>query len=241
MRKISSLWVALLLLSSAARAASVGKVERGALAGGMRLQAEGDFHYILPLRHRSRGLHYGTRALVELLLEAAERVGSELHGARLAAGNLSRKSGGPIPFSRSHQSGRDADLAFYMVDAAGRPHAPRDLVRFDRRGRSRGGLRFDVARNWALVEALLRARKATVQWLLIHRSLKAMLLRHARTHGADAEMLRRAETVLQQPRRALPHDDHLHVRIYCPPEDIAQGCEDTGPIWPWVARLAGSR
>jgi penicillin-insensitive murein endopeptidase len=225
-----------LLHASLAHATSVGKVERGALENAMRLPAEGEHHYILPQRHRARGIHYGTVALVELVLDAARTVAARHPGSKLAAGNLSRKAGGPIPYSRSHQSGRDADLAFFMTDAQGRPHTPRDFVKFDRSGVSRSRLRFDVRRNWTLVEALLGSTKAQVQWLLIHRSLKSLLLRHARAIGANPEIVRRAERVLHHPRRVLPHDDHLHVRIYCPPDDLARGCEDTGPVWPWAAR-----
>jgi penicillin-insensitive murein endopeptidase len=70
-----------------------------------------------------------------------------------------------------------------------------------------------------------------VQWLLIHRDLRALLLRHARKVGADPEILAYAEKVLHQPAWALPHDDHLHVRVYCSPEDVARGCRDTGPVW----------
>jgi hypothetical protein len=30
-----------------------------------------------------------------------------------------------------------------------------------------------------------------------------------------------------------PHDDHMHVRLFCSPEDIGQGCWDKPPIYPW--------
>ena len=39
---------------------------------------------------------------------------------------------------------------------------------------------------------------------------------------------KRMAQVLRQPRGALPHNDHLHVRIMCSEEDILEGCSDVG-------------
>src|SRR5262249_29243923 len=36
--------------------------------------------------------------------------------------------------------------------------------------------------------------------------------------GVAAPLRQRAAEVMAQPRGALPHDDHFHVRISCPPE-----------------------
>ena len=34
-------------------------------------------------------------------------------------------------------------------------------------------------------------------------------------------------------------DDHFHIRFYCSPDDIAEGCRDMLPIYPWhEAKLA---
>jgi penicillin-insensitive murein endopeptidase len=182
-----------------------------------------------------RGLRYATPELIELLEEAAASVAKRYPGPRLGVGNLSRRRGGRIRFSRSHQSGRDADLAFYVTDARGRTVEPRDFVKINARGRGRRDLRFDVERNWALVEALLSSERAKIQWLLISRPLRRRLLAYAKATRAPAAILARARHVLHQPRWALPHDDHLHVRIYCSPRDVVRGCRDTGPRWPWVS------
>ena len=38
---------------------------------------------------------------------------------------------------------------------------------------------------------------------------------------------------------SLPHDDHMHIRVFCTAEDVSAGCEDTHPIYPrHRARLA---
>ena len=41
----------------------------------------------------------------------------------------------------------------------------------------------------------------------------------------------KAEQVMQQPGDSLPHDDHIHVRIACEPEEYATGCDGGGPQW----------
>ena len=37
-----------------------------------------------------------------------------------------------------------------------------------------------------------------------------------------------------QPQDSLPHDDHLHLRIACSPEEIQAGCSGGGPYWEWL-------
>ena len=32
----------------------------------------------------------------------------------------------------------------------------------------------------------------------------------------------------------IAHDDHLHVRIACSPEEIQAGCSGGGPYWEWL-------
>ena len=40
-----------------------------------------------------------------------------------------------------------------------------------------------------------------------------------------------------QPADSLPHDDHLHLRTACTPEEALVGCEGGGPYWPWLPPL----
>ncbi len=47
--------------------------------------------------------------------------------------------------------------------------------------------------------------------------LRARLLSFAERTGAPPNVRVRAAELMQQPRGALPHDDHFHVRIGCPP------------------------
>jgi len=42
------------------------------------------------------------------------------------------------------------------------------------------------------------------------------------------------DMLLQPGPPAQNHDDHVHVRIACDPAEIAAGCEENGPIRPWL-------
>ncbi|MEO8214535.1 MAG: hypothetical protein ABI560_15140, partial [Myxococcales bacterium] len=42
--------------------------------------------------------------------------------------------------------------------------------------------------------------------------------------------------IIRQPSDSEPHDDHMHVRIYCDPNDRALGCSDHGPVRWWKKR-----
>lgn len=206
---------------------SLGRPSRGQLRGAEALRSTGSLR-LLPLRHVRRCLNWGTRRLVRALVRAGEAVHDKFpNSPPLGVGDLSKASGGPIfPYSHSHQSGRDADLAFYATNDAGNPVLVDDLMTFDGAGRiASRGLRFDAQRTWHLVRALLEDRSIDVQWVFISRPLKAALIAEAEHNGASRELLRRAERVLHQPSDAPPHAGHLHLRIACDQEEKQLGCQ----------------
>jgi penicillin-insensitive murein endopeptidase len=183
---------------------------------------------------------------VGALVRAARAVERDLPGGTVAIGDLSRRAGGASVEHKSHQSGRDADVFFYAVDAAGRPARPGEaMIHFGEGGQAvrwspaRGtpappgavpSLRFDAARNWAFVRALLTDADAEVQWIFIQRSLGAALLAAATSAGEDPAIVARAAIILHEPTDSEPHDDHAHIRFYCAPADRAYGCADRGPV-----------
>lgn len=215
---------------------AIGRVNHGRLVEPATLDPEGAHHKILP-RQRARNLNYGHQALIDLVTDAAARVADQYPDSLLGVGNIGRPYGGPIPYSVSHQVGHDIDLAFYATDPDGNPTLLPDLLVFDDQGKSRkynGYYRFDVPRNWALVEALIRSESAALQYLFISKGLRALLLDYAESQEVDAEIIEQAEILLRQPAKYIPHDDHLHVRIYCTPEDLQAGCEDIGAEHAWM-------
>lgn len=218
-------------------AISVGTVTEGFLVGARELAAEGEHWRSLP-HFRPRNIRYGTDEMVLMIERSAAAVAERFPGALLYVGNIGRHEGGDIPYSVSHNSGRDADLAFYMRDEDGESaYFPR-FASFDDEGRSRypqGHFVFDTERNWALVRALLQDPEARIQYLFISDGLRARLLEHAREIGDSPEIIARAGVVLRQPGAHIPHDDHLHVRVYCSAEDAMAGCVDSGRRHPWIS------
>ncbi|MFH0901589.1 MAG: penicillin-insensitive murein endopeptidase [Pseudomonadota bacterium] len=215
---------------------SWGAFNRGRLVNAARLPEVGD-GYLVPPNWRRRGLSYGTDELVNLLVHTARRVAGENPGSVLYVADLSPRRGGRSVWHRSHQNGRDADLLFFALDTRGRPaRPPAAMSEFSPEGIAGEGndsLRFDVTRNWALVRALLEEQETPIQYVFVAESLKAILLDYAATIGESTDLVQRARAVLHQPSAALPHNDHLHVRIYCPPDDRRLGCVDRGPLRWW--------
>ena len=182
------------------------------------------------------GNFFGTWELVQVLQRAAHRVQRRLPGARLSIGELSRPRGGEIAGHHSHESGRDVDIGFYMLDAQGRPYDQAfAFAAFDAQGRGKGpnrALRFDVARNWELVQKLVTDGDARVQFAFVAPHLKRLLLAEGKRRGARKVVLDRAARVMARPSGRHPHDNHFHVRIYCGPRERPR-CVDRPPYWPW--------
>jgi len=160
-------------------------------------------------------------------------------------GDLSARQGGDAAKHRSHASGRDVDIFFVASDSKGQ--VLRDLpamLHFDSEGRAvrwspaqQGrtirepipDAHFDVRRNWAIVRAMLSSQTVEVQWIFIHQALAALLVAEAEREGTAPAILDKARALLHQPTDSQPHDDHMHVRIFCTPTDRTFGCTDKGP------------
>ncbi len=223
---------------------AIGTTRDGFVVDCRPFPLEGPHHRVLAEQAR-RGTNCGTDEMVAALLRAAEAVARRYPGAVLTVGNLSRAGGGDIPWSISHNAGRDADVGFYLVGPDGRQVVPDGLVRLDRTGRAEvarpdgriESVRLDVRRTWWLVRTLLTDPAIEVQWLFVARPIRSMLLGYAQRRGESAALVAKAAEAMAQPRRALPHDDHLHVRIYCALDDLYEGCRDAGSDRSWhVAR-----
>lgn len=181
----------------------------------IELAAKGDGWHI-PSTWSQRGLTYGTASMVNLIQRAAKSVARSQPGSVLYVGDLSRREGGASQWHKSHRCGCDVDLLFYAVDARGRQIAPpKTMVPFNARGVGtigRTAVKFDTARNWALVKALLLDR-VRVERLFIHTALKRKLLDFARKRKEAPALIAMADARMTQPRGVGAHDDHLHVRI----------------------------
>jgi penicillin-insensitive murein endopeptidase len=177
--------------------------------------------------------------LVEALASAAAEVDRQRPGAAAHDLDLSRGARGPYPHVTLRRSGAmwtsftprrprvgplparlferlAPTVAFVTSDRGGGPHPARP-------------------REWLLIKALLNAPQTGVQWMFVslrsRRSSPTM-----RERAANPELVAR-ETVMLQPKDSLPHDDHMHLRTACTPEEAVVGCEGGGPYWPWLPPL----
>lgn len=221
---------------------TVGAPGRGVLSAGVELPMSGPGYQWL----KPEGHHYGVPRFVEAVEGAAAEVDRQRPGgAPLMVGDLSKRLGGQISGHASHRTGRDADLLFYIETPSGEPVANSGFYKFGPDGLAyiapdHGGpryVRLDVEREWLLVKALMTSPLANVQWMFISAPLEALLTEYARARGESTELIWRAETVMLQPGDSLPHDDHLHLRTACTPEEALVGCEGGGPYWPWLPAL----
>jgi len=217
---------------------SIGLPHRGTLTDAAALPDRGDGF----TRFRKDAVKWGMPRLVRTIERAARTVREAHPGTPpLVVGDLSMRHGGQTDRHRSHRTGRDVDLVFYALTPDGRPVQAPGFTRYgaDALGKPEKGtrwLRFDVARQWTLVKALVLAPEANVQWIFIARWLEAMVAEWAIAKGEDPEVVWQAEVVMKQPGDAAPHDDHLHVRLACTPDEAVAGCEG-GPRWSWMPSL----
>ena len=162
-------------------------------------------------------------------------------GNDLVVGDLSMPEGGDIGGHASHRAGRDVDVMFYLLHPDGRPFEAKAIpIEPDGTGVDYQDLttadddvpvRIDVPRTWAFVQALVGDERNHVARIFVVEHVRTMLLEEGKRVGASDELLERVGHLMCQPK--FPHDDHMHIRVFCSPDDIEAGCLDTAPIYPW--------
>ena len=230
---------------------SWGTHSRGALLRAAALPSEGDGYQVHP-DWRARGRSFAIEELVGGLTRAFARVEQAAPGGVAYVGDLSLRRGGDSSMHRSHESGRDVDIFYYAADRDGNPlpHLPAMLRFADdgsvaawSAGKTGRPIReplpdahLDLRRTWALVANLLSDPIVEVQWIFIHRPIVELLLQEAEHEKANPALVARAREILHQPTDARPHDDHMHVRVFCPAPSRMFGCVDKGPRRWWKKR-----
>jgi len=216
---------------------TVGVPNRGVLTDSQELPVRGPGF----VRFRPMSSHYfGSPRLVRALQNAAQDVRRLAPGgAPLSIGDLSAKTGGRIPGHDSHRSGRDVDLLFLVTTPAGASVQSPGFVRFQGDGLARVDgttdyVRIDIAREWILLRSLLTSPEIDVQFMFWCHELEALLIDHARALGEPDALVWQAETVMLAPSDSLRHDDYVHLRIACAPDEGVAGCSGGGPRWQWL-------
>jgi len=213
---------------------SVGKPSHGYLVDAKRLPDSGEGFTTREV-WLQRNNRFATDELLELVTGVARRMTTQVKGVKLVVADLSSKGGGgngSSAFHRSHQSGRDADLLYYMRDSADKPFEPDAMHVFDNAGVAKDGtgITIDVPRTWLLVKELVVAPEAPVQFIFMYEPIAVLLLDHAKKIGESEALIARARKTLRQPGDSARHDDHMHVRVYCSRADRSYGCVDIGPM-----------
>lgn len=221
---------------------SIGSVAKGKLINGVRLPNVGQ-GFINEIEYKpNREANWGTEELIKGLIDGAEKVKKLYPGSILYIRDLSLKDGGPIPHHGSHQSGRDADLLFYLVNEE-KEIVPSKLIKLnkngigeeiDKDGRKRFYY-FDAKRTWSLIKFMILNKDMHLQRIFISEDLRRLILNEAyKEKNLPKWVLERGEQILCEPNT--PHDDHIHLRIFCTIEDYHYGCRDSWPLYPWRVR-----
>jgi penicillin-insensitive murein endopeptidase len=125
----------------------------------------------------------------------------------LYIGDMSDREGGRLKRHQSHQCGRDVDLGFFYTSGAGTWFAP---------GTAKN---MDLARNWALVRALVV--RTDVETILLDTRIQKTLYKYALSIAEDQEWLDRVFGFVRGSRDAIikhvsGHKNHYHVRFFNP-------------------------
>jgi penicillin-insensitive murein endopeptidase len=218
---------------------SIGAPADGMLQGAVRLPDRGPGYTHNP--KRPDGARYGTVETLQAIVRAAAVVEHDLPGSSLTVNDIGLETGGPIAQHGSHQAGRDADILFYVLDKKGNP-LPSVGVPLDPKGQGVDfkdlaiasddqPVKIDLPRTWRFMRALLEVAPGQVQRIFLVEHLRTLLVAEAERVRAPKAIRQRFDEVTCQP--GTPHDDHMHVRFFCTPEDMAAGCQDSVPLYPW--------
>jgi len=219
---------------------SMGKPSAGYLVDAKKLPDSGEGYKTQQI-WRTRDNRYGTDELLDLITGVSRRMARQVTDVKLVVADLSSQHGGAArAWHRSHQSGRDADLVYYMRGPDGKPWEADAMRVFDANATAKdgSGITVDVPRTWLLVKAIVTAPEARVQWIFMYEPIAAKLIEHATKIGEPEAVIARARETLKQPGDSARHDDHLHVRVYCSDRDKQFGCIDIGPMEIYAERAA---
>lgn len=214
---------------------SQGTTSTGTLVRGVVVPMDGERLRVMR-SHHERNRNFAARGLARALTDAADAVAKAYPDSVVYLGDISAEGGGDLDGHKSHNCGRDADVAFFVKNAEGERVNLSSFVDFDAEGICcKGKYRFDVERNWLFVKTLIE-HEHEAQYIFLYDPLKQLLISHAKSSGEPEALVEKAQSILRQPSDSARHDDHFHVRIFCTRRDVVEGCLNRGPRWPW-ARL----
>ena len=193
---------------------SIGSTGAGCIAGAVALSAEGlGYQVMRPSRRRS----FGHPALIEMIQTLAKRVYQQMQGV-LLIGDLSQARGGPMRYGhRSHQTGLDVDIWYWMPSLAQR----RLLTHHEREHLAAPSL-VPPAPNFPWKVLQIAAELDAVDRIFVHAAIKRYLCDLKPSHFNRPLWLRKI-------RPWWGHDDHFHVRLKCPAGSSTCGPQEPLP------------
>lgn len=195
---------------------SWGPANGGMLLAPARLPIEGE-GYVVHATWAERDTQYGVDELIGVIAWTAREVARTHPGTVLSVGDLSVEGGGLTKRHRSHRTGRDVDFVLFARRAgAAIPATEMKPFRADGTLADDPAVTFDAARQWTVVRGLLTAPGPGIANIFLYAPLREQLLDHARAIGEPEGLIDLAAATISQPSDSAPHDDHMHVRIYCP-------------------------
>lgn len=180
---------------------SVGYTNRGVLVAGVQMPA-GDQWELVDPSHA-----WGTQETVDFLKRSIQKVNEQFPGApKLFIGHISAKKGGHLSPHVSHQSGRDVDISYYLLNGK------RGFVKAN-------ATNLDTEKTWSFVKALIT--ETDVEMILIDTSIQKLLNNYAYRIGEDPlwlDSIFQVRNKHQRPlvRHAKGHANHIHIRFYNP-------------------------
>jgi murein endopeptidase len=180
---------------------SVGRPAMGLLVNGVPMTKDPAWNVMGP------GAAWGTEETVSSIAHIIQRVKKDFPSApALSIGHISAKNGGHLNPHRSHQSGRDVDIAYYRKDGK---------IGFLDANKST----LDLPQTWLLVKAALR--ETPVEMIFIDDSVQRLLAEQALASGEDVAFvdevfLSRGKNARAPIRHIKGHRNHLHIRFHSP-------------------------
>jgi LysM repeat protein/murein endopeptidase len=181
---------------------SIGKPNTGYLVNGVKMP-EGK-EWILSIPDHA----WGTDETVEALVHCIRKVHQEIPDTpRVILGSISSEHGGHLPPHKSHRTGRDADVHFYLSKRSpNKWYEEATAENLDRR------------RTWALIRTFIT--DTDVEMILIDQKVQDLLEEYALAIGEDPEWVKELFHDVR-PYSALirhvpGHTGHMHVRFVSP-------------------------
>ncbi len=194
----------------------IGSYANGCMAGGEALPIDGPHWQVMRL---SRNRNWGQPELVQFIEKFSADVAKQ-GWPGLLIGDMSQPRGGPmITGHASHQIGLDVDIWLTQMP----DHAMTRQERETKAAQSllvRGKRLVLDTRKWSDVDLRLYKQAASYPEVVRIFASPAIKQQLCETAGTDRAWLRKI-------RPWYGHDDHMHIRLACPPG--ISGCVDQAP------------